>query len=749
MRDWRGRAAILAAALAVLFLALHLPFLPASLEDLDSINFALGLRRFDVAHHQPHPPGYPVFIALGKAVHAAIPSETRALALVGLTAAALAAFALVRLFERIDDGPQGPTRAALATIVALTSPLYWFTAARPLSDATGLAAAIAVQALTLTAASDRALAMAAFCAACAAGLRSQAVWLTVPLLVWRVWRTSRPARARTAVTTAAAFAVGGLAWTVPLVLLSGGPAAYLRAVAHQGAEDLSGIQMLWTTPTAREVAVALYYAFVAPWALTSMAIVVLMCALIGAMHLGRTQPATLGVLAIAFVPYFLFDLLFQETFTVRYALPNLVPVAYLAVCGALVAQRLGVAGVVAVAVANLTIAQLDLARYARAPAPAFRLLADMREAQRHAGTGPVVVGMDRRESLDLRRPLQWAGDDQPQWAMRLPSPPKTEWQQVVDYWTRGGRDIVWYIADPARAEFARADLPLVDPFVRRDRRTYRWDVSHHVLLDGVRPDVMDWYVMPPPGWFLDRGWALTPATAGYADVHGLGPDRAPIGGWVRRRDGPATLLVGGRNFATDGRSSRVTVALDGREISSVDAAPGFFMRLLPLGAGVLAGAGDYGRLTVSSSAGVRLGVEQFDLQPPDRVVFGFADGWLEQEYQPSSDLQWRWMSERAELRVRGTGRPLTLALAGESPRTYFSKPSRLVIRAGDRVAFDDRLSSDFSLRVTLPAEVVAAAGGAITLETDQTFVPAERSRRSTDRRHLGLRIFTCDVRPAS
>ena len=41
-------------------------FLPRTLEDLDSINFALGVRHFDVAQHQPHPPGYPVFIALGK-----------------------------------------------------------------------------------------------------------------------------------------------------------------------------------------------------------------------------------------------------------------------------------------------------------------------------------------------------------------------------------------------------------------------------------------------------------------------------------------------------------------------------------------------------------------------------------------------------------------------------------------------------------------------------------------------------------
>ena len=38
------------------------------IDDIDAINFTLGVRSFDVAHHQPHPPGYPVLIAAGKMV---------------------------------------------------------------------------------------------------------------------------------------------------------------------------------------------------------------------------------------------------------------------------------------------------------------------------------------------------------------------------------------------------------------------------------------------------------------------------------------------------------------------------------------------------------------------------------------------------------------------------------------------------------------------------------------------------------
>ena len=89
--------------LALVFLALHLPYLPASLEDLDSVNFALGIRDFDVARHQPHPPGYPVFIADREGRRApSVPSEATALALVSVVAGALGVLAMAALFRRLD-----------------------------------------------------------------------------------------------------------------------------------------------------------------------------------------------------------------------------------------------------------------------------------------------------------------------------------------------------------------------------------------------------------------------------------------------------------------------------------------------------------------------------------------------------------------------------------------------------------------------------------------------------------------------
>ena len=141
-----------AAALAAIFLIAHLALLPPALEDLDSMNFALGVRDFDPSKHQPHPPGYPVFIALGKLSHAVWPSEAGSLSVWGAVFGALSVFAARGAVSKHRSagsfrGAGGrDRRAMLATIVVVASPLFWFTALRPLSDMTGLGMALAAQA---------------------------------------------------------------------------------------------------------------------------------------------------------------------------------------------------------------------------------------------------------------------------------------------------------------------------------------------------------------------------------------------------------------------------------------------------------------------------------------------------------------------------------------------------------------------------------------------------------------------------
>src|SRR5688500_16513686 len=141
--------------IAAAYFAAHLPFLARSLEDYDSINFALGLRDFDPARHQPHPPGSPVYIALGRALLALVTgigsglsqtaAEALTLSLWSAVAGAVALFAAARVFREAAPGPHGTWGVALLAVC----PLYWLSGLRPMSDLPGLAAALVAQALIL------------------------------------------------------------------------------------------------------------------------------------------------------------------------------------------------------------------------------------------------------------------------------------------------------------------------------------------------------------------------------------------------------------------------------------------------------------------------------------------------------------------------------------------------------------------------------------------------------------------------
>jgi hypothetical protein len=272
---------------------------------------------------------------------------------------------------------------------------------------------------------------------------------------------------------------------------------------------------------------------------------------------------------------------------------------------------------------------------------------------------------------------------------------------------------------------------------------------------GVRPGDIDWYEIRPPGWFAGEGWGLTPETAGVARADNRAIERGPVEAWVRRRSGGATVLVGGRNLGgPNDPVARIDIALDGRTLDSITVkpAPGFFLRLIPLPAGSLSGEGRYARLTVQAapaaagSPAVPAAVEQFDVQDESQVVYGYDAGWHELEYNPATGRLWHWSSESAKILIHGAGRDLILRVSGELSPKDFSRPSKVTVRAGAAVLHAREVSSAFTFDVAVPAGALEQAGGVVTLETDQTFVPDERAHNG-DKRRLGLRIYGLTVRP--
>lgn len=740
-------------AIAAIYLAAHLAFLAPSLEDIDSINFALGLRHYDVAQHQPHPPGYPVYIALGRTAKGTLQAvapllgsprtESLSLAIWSPIAGAVALVAAYSIFNALSPS----SMAVWATVLLAANPLFWLAGSRPMSDMPGLALALVAQALFLRGATDRrSIVIGALIAGLAAGVRVQTACLTLPLFALALFQQRRQGVLWIVTRPIAAIAVGGLTWAIPLIILSGGIDSYLVALGSQAGEDFAWTGMLWTTPTPRRLLFALWETFVLPWDSVPLAIVVGVVALIGVLIAWLRQRRAVLILALAFGPYAIFHLLFQETVHVRYAMPTLPAMAWLIVCAASVAGRAApVVSAAIVAAALWFAAPLGIA-YGREAHPAFRAIAEMDES-RHEHPGASVFA-----HFSMLRPLEAASPTGTPMVAVKPRRSR-EWLDPVGYWRDGGRRAVWFLADPKRT-----DLALIDPQSRRDVTRYRWSVGDHPVLSGTRPLGADWYRIAPPGWFVAEGWGLTPETGGIAQSTGMGVDKRPIEGYVRRRPGPMHLLIGGRHFSAAGDPPVVfTASIDGAPIETWTVAPGpggvSFLRFIDLPGGLASGPGDYAHLIITARAEPAsrptppVAIRQFDIQSSGTLMYGFGEGWHEAEYDNATGVFWRWTSGRSVLRL-SPPQDIVLRMRGESPLKYFREVPTVKIRAGDRIVGELRPRTDFEWAVKVSADAIRSGDGAIEIETDRIYLPGQ-AEGTSDARQLGLRFFEIVVNPVT
>ena len=185
----------------------------------------------------------------------------------------------------------------------------------------------------------------------------------------------------------------------------------------------------------------------------------------------------------------------------------------------------------------------------------------------------------------------------------------------------------------------------------------------------------------------------------------------------------------------------MSVRIDGRDVESWTVTPSApsFLRLIPLAEGALACAAPWCVLEIRATApgGAATGIvaiDQFDLQAPEtpmtRVRRGMAGAGVRSGARGS----------RGGGRAAGpncgrapTDRDVELQIVGESPRRYFDRPSRVRASAGGAQLLSAEAGSDFAWSVRVPASALRASGGAITIETDQVFRPADRGQ-GADRR---------------
>jgi hypothetical protein len=222
-------AALLAVGLAAIFALTRSRWL----DDYDSVNFALALDDFDVTRHQPHPPGYPIYVAAGKLVHLVIGDHAAALTLVSSLAGAAVAAMFYILVRRQLHWPV----ALAATIIMALSPLFWLQSGLALTDMFGMIFVLAF--LLVEGASPQTQqgdlvrrSVSGLIAGLSLGARPH-----MTLLIVAYWCVdalfSRSATRTHFLTAVVSFSVGVAVWLLPACLATGGLQTYLSACLSQ------------------------------------------------------------------------------------------------------------------------------------------------------------------------------------------------------------------------------------------------------------------------------------------------------------------------------------------------------------------------------------------------------------------------------------------------------------------------------------------------------------------------------------
>jgi 4-amino-4-deoxy-L-arabinose transferase-like glycosyltransferase len=192
----------------------------------DSANYALAVRDFyNVVFHQPHPPGYPLYVAFAKVIDLVARDANRSLVLEGILWSALAV-GMTTLLARAMFG-RGVGLLA-GTLLLLTVGFWGYgEVAYPYVALAGETATLAWLAYRVLSGRRAQIVWFGLAWGICAGVRWDAAVFSLPLWLWALWAAGTWRLRLASVGVAAAVVI---AWAVPMIALSGGWDSYLQAL---------------------------------------------------------------------------------------------------------------------------------------------------------------------------------------------------------------------------------------------------------------------------------------------------------------------------------------------------------------------------------------------------------------------------------------------------------------------------------------------------------------------------------------
>ncbi|MDZ7779903.1 MAG: hypothetical protein U5R14_08215 [Gemmatimonadota bacterium] len=219
---WGGRAAGIALGFLLLCVVSRVATTVYTIEDPDSLRFALSLREYSIPDLQPHFPGYPVFAFLGKLLYLGTGSFAASFSLLGAVAVFGIVFYLLRILELELDSLRG----GLVAASVFFNPLVWLMSNRYMPDLLGVALALGAFYHLMVDEGRHGRAIGLFGTGLLAGLRLSYLPFLLPPVVAALVKDPRQLRA-------VGWGLAGvIVWLVPLLVLTG-PAELMNAAVRQ------------------------------------------------------------------------------------------------------------------------------------------------------------------------------------------------------------------------------------------------------------------------------------------------------------------------------------------------------------------------------------------------------------------------------------------------------------------------------------------------------------------------------------
>lgn len=191
-------------------------FLAKWMDDWDSIQFALGLHEYSIPKHQPHPPGYPIYILFGRFFNLFLHNDTFSLTLMSAIFGTLAIIPLYLLLKQIFNQKRS---ALIGIAMFLITPVVWLLSESALTDIVGLFFLILTAFLLYIYVNNpKAIVWVSFLAGLTIGVRFNEFPIVLVLLVWVMFKQKN---LKYASFQFLALTLGGLIWLVPMILITG------------------------------------------------------------------------------------------------------------------------------------------------------------------------------------------------------------------------------------------------------------------------------------------------------------------------------------------------------------------------------------------------------------------------------------------------------------------------------------------------------------------------------------------------